>query len=262
LAYGSSMINNTALIVAKMGYLVLAQQSEILTYAHAASDTARAVLAQDKEPWSCGGTWFVGVDSLSNGMMGEIGGVSFPFASLGLAPQVLHKGQLSVLRAGYPRRSAEETGAAFAFRRDRDAAHIDGILPIGPERRRMIKEPHAWILGIALNDCTPNAAPLVVWQGSHQIMAKALSEALLPFAPHEWDQVDITAPYQQARRAILATCPRIELPLKFGQASLLHRLTLHGVAPWHAEAVAPPEGRMIGYFRPHMPDITQWIRAD
>ena len=89
------------------------------------------------EPWRCGGTWFVGVDALPNSPDGAINGTPFPWAALPLTPEPLHTAQLSVIRPGYPQPSPEETPAAFAFRRDRDAAHLDGLLPIGPD-----KAPH------------------------------------------------------------------------------------------------------------------------
>jgi hypothetical protein len=38
-------------------------------------------------------------------------------------------------------------------------------------------------------------------------------------------------------------------------------MTLHGVAPWSEGAMAPPEGRMVAYFRPELPDTAsaQWL---
>jgi hypothetical protein len=89
-----------------------------------------------------------------------------------LPPEPLHPAQLSVIRPGYPQPSPEETPAAFAYRRDRDAAHLDGLLPIGPEKRRMVKEPHGWILGLPLNETT--ASPLTIWEGSHEVIRAAL----------------------------------------------------------------------------------------
>ena len=45
-----------------------------------------------------------------------------------------------------------------------------------------------------------------------------------------------------------------------GGAVLLHRLLIHGVAPWAEGAVAPPEGRMVAYFRPVLPSVEDWLR--
>jgi hypothetical protein len=39
----------------------------------------------------------------------------------------------------------------------------------------------------------------------------------------------------------------------------VHRLCLHGVAPWAADATAPPEGRMIAYFRPMLRSVAAWL---
>ncbi|MFN6925194.1 MAG: hypothetical protein ACK4P8_06060 [Tabrizicola sp.] len=244
---------------ADRGWLRLGPHPAIAAWAKAARAVALDILAATGEPWRCGGTWFVGVDALPNGTDGAIGGTPFPWEAMPLAPEPLHRGQLSVIRPGYPQPSAEESPAAFAFRRDRDAAHLDGLLPIGPDRRRMVKEPHAWILGLPLND-TP-ASPLTVWEGSHEILRDALRRALDPHAPETWDEIDITEPYQTARRQVFASCRRVELPARPGEATLLHRLILHGVAPWRPEDSAPPEGRMIAYFRPQLASVRQWLET-
>lgn len=229
----------------------------IAAWAEAAHAAARDHLATTPEPWRCGGTWFVGVDALPNGSNGSINATPFPWRALPLAPEPLHRAQLSVIRPGYPQRSPDETPAAFAFRRDRDAAHLDGLLAVGPAKRRMVKEPHAWILGLPLN--LTSAAPLSVWEGSHEILRAALLRALSPHPPETWGEVDITEAYQQARREIFATCRRVELPASPGEATLLHRLTLHGVVAWKPEDEAPPEGRMIAYLRPQLSSVEAWL---
>ena len=227
------------------------------------ADTARAaaleVLATSPEPWRCGGTWFVGVDALPNGPDGSIGGTAFPWAALPLPAEPLHPAQLSVIRPGYPQPSPEETPAAFAFRRDRDAAHLDGLLAMGPDKRRKVREPHAWILGLPLNETA--ASPLTIWEGSHHLIRAALLAALRPFPPENWGEIDITEAYQEARREVFASCRRIELSARPGEATLLHRLTIHGVAPWKPDDRAPPEGRMIAYLRPQMASVHQWLTA-
>jgi hypothetical protein len=242
---------------ASRGWQHIAAQPAIRAWAETAATTARTILATSPEPWRCGGTWFVGVDALPNSPDGAIDGTPFPWQALPLTPESLHPAQLSVIRPGYPQPSPEETPAAFAYRRDRDAAHLDGLLPIGPAKRRMVKEPHAWILGLPLNQTT--AAPLTVWEGSHEVMRAALLKALTPHPPETWGDIDITDAYQQARRQIFATCRRIELPACPGEATLLHRLTLHGVAPWQRDDSAPPEGRMIAYLRPQLPSVSDWL---
>ena len=239
------------------GWQKIGPHPAISAWASAARAAARDVLSTATEPWRCGGTWFVGVDALPNATDGAINGTSFPWDAVPLHPEPLHQAQLSVIKPGYPQPSAQETPAAFAFRRDRDAAHLDGLLPIGPDKRRMVKEPHAWILGLPLNDTT--ASPLTVWEGSHEILRKALLAALEPYRPESWGDIDITDAYQAARKTVFATCRRIELPARPGEATLLHRLTLHGVAAWKPDDKALPEGRMIAYLRPQLPTVEAWL---
>jgi hypothetical protein len=245
--------------VVNPGWLKLGPHPAIAAWAKAACHAALDALANSPDPWRCGGTWFVGVDALPNTPDGAINGTPFPWEALPLSPEPLHQAQLSVIRPGYPQPSPDEPPAAFAYRQTRDAAHLDGLLPIGLEKRRMVKEPHAWILGLPLNDTT--AAPLTVWEGSHDILRAALLKALEPHPPVTWGEIDITDAYQTARREVFATCRRIELPASPGEATLLHRLTLHGVAPWKPEDTAPPEGRMIAYLRPQVATVHQWLTA-
>ena len=239
------------------GWKILGPTAAIKAWAEAALPVAKTALAESSDPLRCGGTWAVGLDLLPNDTAGSVGGVDLPWADLGLAPEPLHKAQLSTIFAGYPQPSTEESASAYAFRLNRDAAHLDGLLPMGPQRLRMVKEPHAWILGLPLN--VSDASPLVVWEGSHLILQAALHKALSPHPPETWGDVDVTQAYADARRRIFDTCPRIELPTRPGSATLLHRLTLHGVAPWVASAKAPPEGRIIAYFRPVMSSVQDWL---
>lgn len=233
----------------------------VAAWARAALPLAIEALHNSEEPRRCGGTWDVGLDLLPNEPDGSVGGVAFPWEALGLTPQPLHRAQLSTVHPGYPQPSDEETPAAFRFRQTRDAAHLDGLLAVGEDRRRMVKEPHGWILGLPLNDCSPDAAPLVVWEGSHEILRAALRAAVGDTAPEGWGDFDLTEAYTAARRRVFEMCPRLELPARPGEATLLHRLALHGVAPWGAEATAPAEGRIVAYFRPLMPSVQDWLEA-
>ncbi len=216
----------------------------------------------------CGGTWFVGVDALPNDAQGRVGGgpplqgaaVDFIRNELGLALP-LHRGQISVCYPGYPKPSADESEAAFDFRRKRDAAHVDGLLPEGPEKRRSLKEPHAYILGIGLTEQTHDAAPLSVWAGSHHVMRKMFEAAFAGHAPESWAMVDVTAAYQHVRRQVFGRCRRVELPRSPGEAVLLHRHLIHGVTPWGEAASASGDGRMIAYFRPEFPRPADWLSA-
>ncbi len=65
---------------------------------------------------------------------GPLGGTAVRFieAQLGLTEIAWDRAQVSVVYPGYPRRGEGETDAAFRVRRDRDAAHVDGLLPMGP----------------------------------------------------------------------------------------------------------------------------------
>lgn len=233
----------------------------IANWAAAAEPVARRIVEESPEPWRSGGTWFVGLDALPNMATGAISGVELPWNDIGLQPVPLHPAQLSVTRSGYPQRDPTEGESAFAFRRLRDAAHLDGLLPIGPEKRRMVKEPHAWILGLPLNGADAGASPLVVWEGSHLVMGTALRAA---FAGREegLENVDITEAYQAARKRVFDTCSRVELPGRPGEAVILHRHLIHGVAPWADGAAADAPGRMVAYFRPLLPSVVEWVRDD
>lgn len=230
-----------------------------------------AAAAQDpaQAHWlRCGGTWFVGVDALPNDATGVVAdgpplagaAVGFVRDELGLRLP-LHRAQVSICHPGYPRPSPEESEAVYNFRRNRDAAHVDGLLAEGPEKRRYLKEPHAYILGITLTEQSADAAPLTVWKGSHHIMKTMFAEAFAGHAPETWKDIDVTAAYQEARRQVFATCERLALPSAPGEAVLVHRHLVHGVAPWAEGATAAPEGRMIAYFRPEFPAIADWIGA-
>jgi hypothetical protein len=231
---------------------------DILAWAKAALPLARAALASHPDPWRAGGTWQAGVDALPNGSDGTVGGVAFPWQALPLPPEPLHPAQLSTCLPGYPRADWDE--AAHRWRQTRDNAHLDGLIPEGPLRRRFIREPHAWILGLPLTEADSGASPLVVWEGSHLILRDALRRALAPHPPGTWAGVDITDAYVQARKLALDTCPRRELPVRPGEATLIHRLILHGVAPWADRARAATEGRIVAYFRPMLPSVADWLK--
>lgn len=207
-------------------------------------------------------TWFVGVDALANDARGRVaGGTALDGAAIDAAQTVypcdLHRAQVSVTYPGYPLQDADESAAAHRFRRDRDAAHLDGLLPLGPEKRRHLVEPHAWILGVALTEA--DAAPLVVWEGSQDVIRRAFTQAFTGVAPADWAQVDVTNIYKAARAEVFAKCPRVEVPLAVGEAVLVHRMAIHGVAPWAEGASADPAGRAIAYFRPCVQDPAEWL---
>jgi hypothetical protein len=236
----------------------------------AATVAARRVAdpAEQAEWLHCEGTWFVGVDTLPNdadGVVessGPLRGAAYAAAEALYGKLALHRAQISVIYPGYPRPRTGESEGAFRYRQRRDAAHVDGLLAVGPQRRRMLKERHAYILGLPMTRCSAEASPLVVWEGSHEIMRAAFRQALGDRPEDTWAEVDLTEVYQQTRKHVFETCRRVTIPAQPGEAYLVHRLALHGVAPWSDAAIAPPEGRMIAYFRPEWPEGSRnWLEA-
>ena len=241
--------------LAKNGYVVFPFDPDLAVWAKAAAARAERVLAEATE-FRHGGTWFVGVDALPNMPDGSIDGVPLAGAWRGhvAMPDQWHRAQLSVVFPGYPRQDADESDAAHRFRRQRDAAHVDGLLPEGPLRRRHLREPHSFILGLPLNEA--EASPLVVYPESHRIIGRAFAQAFDGVPVEDWGDVDITDVYQSARREVFATCARVEVAAKPGQATLLHRHLLHGVAPW--DPLCEAQQRMVAYFRP-IGSFAQWL---
>lgn len=241
--------------LARGGYTVFPPEPAVARWAKAARRAGLDVLARGGERRH-GQTWFVGVDALPNASDGSVDGV--PLAGTWLehveTPQEWHQAQLSVVFPGYPRQDAGESVAAHRFRRNRDAAHVDGVVPMGPERQRYLREPHGFIAGLALDDI--RASPLVVWQGSHKVMRAAFQRAFAGTAPEAWADLNVTDIYQTARRRVFDHCARTELAIAPGQVVLLDRHLLHGVAPWAEDATG--EMRMMAYFRPHV-DMARWL---
>ncbi|MCF6445399.1 hypothetical protein [Nereida sp. MMG025] len=230
------------------GFEVFAPERCVADWARAAYQAVQPSLADPAKRAANlrhGQTWFVGVDALPNSINGRVGDT--PLGGLWrsrVRDLPLHPAQVSVMYQGYPKRDADESAAAHRFRRNRCAAHVDGLLPHGPQKRRFAIEHHAYIAAIPLNNV--DAAPTVVWKNSHTVMQTALVRAIGAQDPR---QVDVTDVYQAARREVFDTCEQIPLQMKVGQVALIHRFTLHGTAPWGA---SPPcqDGRQIAFFRP------------
>ena len=143
----------------------------------------------------CGGTWFAGVNALPNDEAGAVPAADVPPLN-GLAVQFVRdelgfrgaydQAQVSICFPGYPRPWEGESEAAFRFRRDRDAAHVDGLRRHEPGRRRRLGETHAFILGVPISDVAPEAAPFTIYEGSHEIMRAAFQERFAGIAPQDW----------------------------------------------------------------------------
>jgi hypothetical protein len=248
-------------VICAEGYHVFDADPRTLAWAQAAHRVALDLVAQPEvraPNLRHQATWFVGVDALPNATDGSINGavLAGDWGGHVDAPSSWHRAQLSIVYPGYPGQDPDESDANHRYRINRFAAHVDGLLPIGPDRRRFLKEPHAFILGLSLN--VSDAAPLMVWPGSHQIMGAAFRSAMIG---HDPTGIDITDIYQSARREVFDTITPIAIRARPGQAMLLHRHLLHGVAPWQDGDSAPPEGRMIAYFRPQF-GAEDWLRED
>ncbi len=216
-----------------------------------------------------GGSWYAGVNLLDNGPDGACpGGPPLPQSVLdfvaehtGLLLDNWDAAQLSVVYPGYPRPDFGESDSSYRYRLKRDAAHVDGLHPVGPERRRHANEYHAFVLGLPWHDAPPGASPLAVWESSHHLIRDALTKQLGSLEPQQWREVDLTEAYQAARAAAFEQCERIELSAPPGGAYLVHRLAVHGISPWRA-AGDPELRRAVCYFRPALPDPGLWLSPD
>ncbi len=215
----------------------------------------------------CGGSWFAGVNGLPNNpdsslpggpvLRGEV--IDFIHTALNISQFEWDKAQVSICYPGYPRPTPSESEAAFQFRRDRDAAHVDGLLPEGPKRRRHLREHHGFILGIPMVEFNQRASTPVVWEGSHELVRSAMAERFKGLSPDKWGDEDITEAYHQIRYQIFDKCDRVIITAKPGQTYLVHRLALHGISPWLEGAKSGDDGRMICYFRPQTGSVWGWL---
>lgn len=234
---------------------------------HSVNIARQAVRDPNNARWlRCDGTWFVGVNALPNDTLGSVAdgpplsgqAVKFIRDDLGLAGFAWDRAQVSVCYPGYPRQMSESK-AAFRYRRDRDAAHVDGLLPEGAHRRRHLREHHSFILGIPMLESNPKASPFVVWEGSHEIVREKFIQCFEGLPPEQWGSKDITNIYHELRRQIFDRCRRVEVWAQPGESYIAHRLALHGVAPWSDSSTTSNDGRMICYFRPEFWTPSQWL---
>lgn len=252
------------------GWLRFGAEKAVCAWASHALPVAEQLAADPANAhWlRCGGTWFVGVDLLPNDADGRVGegpvleGSARRFIREHLGSALpLHHAQLSICHPGYPQPMQGESEIAFAFRRDRDAAHVDGLLAEGVPKKRFLREPHAWVLGVPLAAGEGGASPTVLWEGSHTILREAFARAFAGVPPEQWAELDLTAIYSDARREVFDRCERFVLELQPGEVCLFHRHLLHGMAPWAKGAVAPPCGRIIAWFRPQFSTLREWMGA-
>jgi len=212
-------------------------------------------------------TWFAGVNVLGNDRHGAVpngpplGGEAIDYIAhtLGLRDIEWDSAQLSVVFPGYPKPATSEPAAAHRYRLLRDAAHVDGIQRLGSARRRFLGETHAFILGVPMLKTAPQAAPLVVWERSHEIVRQTLKDVYSGSAVEHWPTIDITEIYQAMRRRIFDSCKRVEIWMPPGETYLVHRLALHGMAGWPAESDQAGAARMICYFRPSAITTHDWL---
>lgn len=216
----------------------------------------------------CGGTWFCGTNLLPNASDGSVNegpplscdAVEFLRTHLNFNANAWDRGQISVCLPGYPKPMQTETEAALRYRISRDGAHIDGLMAEGPSRRRHLREHHDFLLGIPLNEAGARASPFVIWEGSHRIMKDTFARALAGVPVARWKEVDLTEDYWAARRLVFETCRRIEVTGEPGEAFVVDRHVLHGIAPWgEPSSDGRSEKRIIVYFRPPLDDPGKWL---
>ena len=108
-------------------------------------------------------------------------------------------------------------------------------------------------------ETSPDASPFVIWESSHEMVRQTLAACYESLPAARWGDVDVTDAYHRVRRRVFADCRRVEIWGKPGEAYLAHRLSVHGIAPWGKSASAPPDGRIICYFRPEIGGPLQWL---
>lgn len=255
--------------LAQKGWALFDPDPELAPWVKAAQIAGAAALVDPhmREQWLvCGDTWFVGVDALPTTPDGTINDVPFcgqasDFIATQFRNTPLHPAQLSITWPGYPKPRIGETDGAFAYRQKRGAAHLDGLQPHGPQKRRRYSEFHAYILGIPLTDVLAQESPTCVWEGSHHMVQSLLATKLGPHDPLHWPQIDLTDAYQDLRAQIFETCPQRDVICQKGQAFIMHRHLLHGVGPWLG-TTQNDAGRQIAFFRPHWTgDLQGWLQG-
>ncbi len=251
------------------GYCRFARDERLVSWIDSISSAAEAILADPAHShwWRCGGTWFAGVNILDNDAQGKyrdslpLQGAAFDFMQSHILPHIprcniLDRAQISVCTFGYPQKDSNDNDEiGYNFRKNRDAAHLDGLLK--ENNLRFLREYHGYILGIGLNDVDEDSAPVVIYEKSHLYIKEWLSSHFKN-TNEPWDNIDLTESYKTIRHEILQSCKRICLPLKKGEALLLHRFSIHGTSPWLSSATIP---RKLAFFRPITTNRKKWLQA-
>ena len=256
----------------QQGWCRLPKSAALLSWAEAHLDAAQTGMKapENHQWWRYQDTWFAGVNVLPNNELGAVAGqppLPLPLLTTladycQAAVGELDLGQISALFPGYPQIDPQQSVAANQFRRRHYAAHLDGLVPLGPQRRRFLTEQHSFILGISLTSHPVNAAPLMIWPGSHKRIQAWLIANLSGLPTADWDQIDLTDGYQDIRKHILADTEPQALHLAKGEAYVMHRHLLHGMGHW-PNSIADPhnQGRIIVYFRPCWHQPMQWLKG-
>ncbi len=234
-------------------------------------------LIKDKD-FRSGSTWFVGTNFLDNNSQGKIGNRQLSKKIIdnisnyfGTKIQYWDKGQVSICWPGYPKKDTLESEKSFNFRIKRFASHIDGIIPLGLQKRRFAKEYHAFILGLPIMNNFKNNASLVVWEGSHKIFRNFFRNIYDGVSSNKISDTDITELYNECRNKVFTKCNVKKIVPNFKQPYLLDRHLLHGIDQWKdpnsgSYAIKNKHlvnnlsnGRIVVYFRPVFSDPYDWI---
>ena len=257
--------------LSERGWIKFDNDPDILDWVHYIQPTAAGIAKDPKQKalWlRHGDTWFVGVNSLPNDPAGSVAewpqlkGAVVDFLIKLHGPIALDRAQISVIYPGYPAFDGTETEVAHRYRKNRCGAHVDGLRSEGLNRRRFIHEPHQYVLGLPTVGYNVQASPMVVWEGSHHIIRAAFKSVLDDIPVAQWNSIDLTKVYHEARRNCFDQCEQISILAKPGECYLLHRLALHGIAPWPEEVAPIDHGRMVVYFRPEGDgNLINWLNG-
>ncbi len=256
--------------MANQGWHRLAANAALLNWSQAHLPAAQACMqaTQNLQWWRYQDTWFAGVNALDNDKLGAVANnPSLPkslltsLANYCESPiKPLDQGQISAIFPSYPQIDPQQSTAANRFRQEHFAAHLDGLVPLGTQRRRHLTEQHSFILGISLTEHPPAAAPIMVWPGSHQRIQQWLINTLEGMPPNQWQEVDLTYAYQTLRHQILHDTQPQALHLAKGEAYVLHRHIIHGMGHWPEDLEdGHQQGRIIAYFRPCWHSPQKWL---